>query len=194
MNSPLTNFNSFLGLEPSPSVKFVATKNRPNCLSANFPSKDWWEKSPKILRLIWGSSPALLWLFKKPLRPTWLDSLKTPTCVPSMPREWPSCPRTSNWPEESEERELKKFLSQLLSTWQQTVFLKTTKTNIKTSNFLLYCGKYEQNIFKWKINNKKYTYYLKYFQRKSVNSFKIIMRLDNLAKVSEIISHQLFYG
>merc|ERR1711976_831444 len=45
-----------------------------------------------------GSSPALLWLSKKHLRLTWLDSLKTPTCVLSMPKESPSCPRTSNLP------------------------------------------------------------------------------------------------
>ena len=31
-------------------------------------------------------------------RPTWLASLRTPTCAPSTPSASPSCPRTSSWP------------------------------------------------------------------------------------------------
>ena len=42
-----------------------------------------------------------LWLYKKHRKPTWWDSLKTPTCVPSMQSESPSCPKTFSWQDAS---------------------------------------------------------------------------------------------
>uniref|UniRef100_A0A7N6FAQ9 Core Histone H2A/H2B/H3 domain-containing protein n=1 Tax=Anabas testudineus TaxID=64144 RepID=A0A7N6FAQ9_ANATE len=35
-----------------------------------------------------------------PVRHTWLAFLRIPTCVPSMQRGLPSCPRTFSWPGE----------------------------------------------------------------------------------------------
>uniref|UniRef100_A0A8C7RC31 H3 histone, family 3D n=1 Tax=Oncorhynchus mykiss TaxID=8022 RepID=A0A8C7RC31_ONCMY len=37
-----------------------------------------------------------------PVKHTLLACLRTPTCVPSMPRGSPSCPKTFSWPGESE--------------------------------------------------------------------------------------------
>jgi hypothetical protein len=34
---------------------------------------------------------------RKPLKPTWLGCLRTPTCAPFMPRESLLCPRISSW-------------------------------------------------------------------------------------------------
>ena len=41
---------------------------------------------------------ALFVLCRRPVKPTWLDCLKTPICVQSMQNVSPSCQRTFNWP------------------------------------------------------------------------------------------------
>ena len=47
--------------------------------------------------------------FRRHLKPTWLDCLRTPTCVPSTPSVSLSCPRTSSLPAASAESVLKLF-------------------------------------------------------------------------------------
>uniref|UniRef100_A0A7N8WSK2 H3 histone, family 3D n=1 Tax=Mastacembelus armatus TaxID=205130 RepID=A0A7N8WSK2_9TELE len=42
-------------------------------------------------------------LCRKPVRHTWLDCLRIPTCVLSMQKGLPSCPKTFSWPDELEE-------------------------------------------------------------------------------------------
>merc|ERR1712139_702392 len=71
----------------------------------NFHSKDLSEKSPMTSRTTSDSNLLLSLLSKRLLRPTWLDFSKTPTSVPSTPRELPSCQKTCSWPEESEVRD-----------------------------------------------------------------------------------------
>ena len=93
------------GQELLPSVRSEDTRSPLSSSSENCHSSVWWEKLPRTSRLTLDSSPLLSWLSRRLVRPTLLVSLRTPTCVPSTPRESPSCPRTSNWPEESEERE-----------------------------------------------------------------------------------------
>ena len=83
------------------------TRSRPNCWSENSPSSVWSVRSPRTSRLTCDSNLQPSLLSKKPQKPTWSVSSKTPTCAPSTPRGWPSCQRTSNWPEESVENELK---------------------------------------------------------------------------------------
>lgn len=51
------------------------------------------------------SKVQLSWHFKKLLKPTLLDYLKTQTYVQFTPEESPSCPEIFNWPEELEERD-----------------------------------------------------------------------------------------
>merc|ERR1712195_69458 len=81
--------------------------------SESFLSKDSSEKSPPISRPILDSNPPPSLPFKRLLRPTWLDSSRTPTSVPSTPRELPSCQRTCNSPEESEVRDPEHLLFDL---------------------------------------------------------------------------------
>jgi len=51
----------------------------------------------RTTRVICVSRALLSWLFKKRRKLTLLDSLKIPTCVPSMPSVLPSCPRIFSW-------------------------------------------------------------------------------------------------
>ena len=74
------------------------TRSQLSCSSASCPSSALSERLLRISRLTWGSRALLWWLFRRPVRHTWWASSRTPTCVQSMPRGWPSCPRTSNWP------------------------------------------------------------------------------------------------
>ena len=67
---------------------------------------------PRTSRLTWGFSQVLCLYFKRQLRPTWSVGLRTPTWQPSMPREWPSCPRTFSLLAVSEAREPKFSLQQ----------------------------------------------------------------------------------
>ena len=81
---------------PLPCVKFVVTRNLPNCWSASYPSNVWFVKSPRISRLICVSRVPPSVPCKKPLKPTWSVSLKTRTCAPFTPNVSPSCRKTSN--------------------------------------------------------------------------------------------------
>merc|ERR1711865_154377 len=89
----------------SPSEKSEDSKNLLNSSSENFLSKDSLEKSPTPSRLPLDSNLPPSSPSKRPLKPTWSDFSKTPTFAPSTPRESPSCQKTCNSPEESEERD-----------------------------------------------------------------------------------------
>merc|ERR1712216_100741 len=88
-----------------PSDTSESTKNPPSSSSENFHSRDSSDTSPTTSRLTLDSNPQPSLPSKKPLKPTWSDSSKTPTSAPSTPRELPSCQRICNSPEESEVRE-----------------------------------------------------------------------------------------
>ena len=92
------------------SVRSVVIRRAPNFSSASCLSNDLSEKSLKTSRLISDSRDQLLWLSRRQAKLTLLVFSKIPTCALSMPSESPSCQRTSNWPEESEVNELKKFV------------------------------------------------------------------------------------
>jgi hypothetical protein len=91
---------------PLLSEKSEDSKRAPNSSSESFPSKDSSEKSLQSSRTTSDSNHQLSSLSKKPQRLTSLVSSKTPTSLPSTPRESPSCQRICNSPEESEERDL----------------------------------------------------------------------------------------
>merc|ERR1712167_139821 len=91
--------------ELSPSEKSEDYKNQLNSSSESFLSKDSSEKSPTTSRPTSDSNHLPSLLSKKPLKPTWSASSRTPTSAPSTPRELPSCQRTCNSPEESEVRD-----------------------------------------------------------------------------------------
>merc|ERR1711896_46904 len=95
--------------ELSPSEKSEDSKNLLNSSLENFLSKDSLEKLLTISKLTLDSNPQPFLLSKKPLKLTWLDFSRTLTSAPSTPRELPSCQRTCNSPEESEERETEIF-------------------------------------------------------------------------------------
>jgi len=97
------------GLELLLSVRSEDTRSPLSFSSENFLSSVWWERLLKTSRLTLDFSHLLSWLSRRQVRLTLLDSLRTLTCAPFTPRESPSCPRTSSWPEESEERELNFF-------------------------------------------------------------------------------------
>merc|ERR1712226_157231 len=86
-----------------------STKNLLNSSLENFHSKDSSDTLPTTSRLILDSNHQLSSPSKKPPKPTWSDSSKTPTSAPSTPRELPSCQRTCNSPRESEEKEPEQF-------------------------------------------------------------------------------------
>merc|ERR1712160_123079 len=90
---------------PSHSERSEDSKNLLNSSSENFLSKDSLEKSPTTSRLTLDSNLPPSSPSKRPLKPTWSDFSKTPTFAPSTPRELPSCQKTCNSPEESEERD-----------------------------------------------------------------------------------------
>merc|ERR1711935_207990 len=96
---------------PSHSGKSEDSKNPLNSSSESFLSKDSSKKSPTTSRPTSDSNHLLSLLFKKPLKPTWSASSRTPTFAPSTPRELPSCQRTCNSPEESEVRDPEHLMS-----------------------------------------------------------------------------------
>merc|ERR1712224_321749 len=106
------------------------SRSPPSSSLENSHSRDSSEKSPTTSRTTSDSSHLPSLLSKKPLRPTWLDSSRTPTFAPSTPRESPSCQRTCNWPEESEERDPEQFWLQMFDK-QVTVTYLTLKTQYK---------------------------------------------------------------
>ncbi|CAP39585.2 Protein CBG23442 [Caenorhabditis briggsae] len=96
--------------EPSLFVRSDVTRSPLSSLSASCHSSVLFVRSPRISRLTFASNLPLSWLFKSPLRLTSSDFSRTPTCAPSTPSESPSCQRTSNWPDVSEESVLKFLL------------------------------------------------------------------------------------
>merc|ERR1712167_116455 len=88
---------------PSPLDTSESTKNPPSSSLENSHSRDSSDTLPTTSRPTSDSNPPPFSLSKKPLRPTWSDSSRTPTSAPSTPRELPSCQRSCNSPEESEE-------------------------------------------------------------------------------------------
>merc|ERR1712153_177477 len=90
---------------PSPSERSEDSKNPLNSSSESFLSKDSLEKSLTTSRLTLDSNLPPSSPSKRPLKPTWSNFSKTPTFAPSTPRESPSCQKTCNSPEESEERD-----------------------------------------------------------------------------------------
>merc|ERR1711939_298892 len=55
-----------------------STRNQLNSLLENFHSKDSSDTLPATSRLTWDSNPQLFSLSKKPRKPTWSDSSRTP--------------------------------------------------------------------------------------------------------------------
>ncbi|ODM86796.1 histone H3 [Orchesella cincta] len=80
-------------------------------LIRKLPSNVLFVKSLRISRPTCVSRAQQLWLSKKLLKLTWSDFLKTPTCALSTPSVSLLCPRTSNWPDVSEENVLKFILT-----------------------------------------------------------------------------------
>merc|ERR1712223_1266010 len=80
------------------SVRSGDTRSPPSCSSASCPSSVSWGRSPRISKLISGSSLPPSALSRRPARRTWWVCSRTPTCTPSTPSVSPSCPRTSSWP------------------------------------------------------------------------------------------------
>ena len=96
-------------------------RSRLSCWFASSPSSGWSARLPRTSRPTWGSRALPWWPCKKPAKPTlsvssriltfvWVPLFysrncarirQIPACRPSMPRGWPSCPRTSSWPGES---------------------------------------------------------------------------------------------
>ena len=95
---------------PSLSERSEDTKSPPSFWSESFHSKDLSERSPKTSRPTLDSKDLPSLPFKRLLRPTLSVFSRILTCAPSTPRESPSCQRTSNWPEESEERDHKRSI------------------------------------------------------------------------------------
>ena len=93
--------------EPLHFVRSEDTRNPPNCSSESCPSSDWSERSPRTSRPTCDSRAQPSLHSRKPQKLTSSVSSKTPTCAPSTQRGSPSCQKTSNWHEESEENVLK---------------------------------------------------------------------------------------
>ena len=95
------------GQEPSLFVRSGDTRKAQSCWSGNCHSSVW------SVRLLRTSRPTCVsrvqpsWLSRKPAKPTLSDSLRTPTCALSTPRESPSCPKISSLPDVSVARELR---------------------------------------------------------------------------------------
>ena len=121
-------------LVPLLFVKSEDTRNPRNCSSESCHSSDWSVKSPKISRLTCDSSLPLSPLCKKPQKLTWSASSKTPISAPSTQRGSPSCQRTSNWHEESEESVLR-FLTEKS---QKAIFMATHLINIHMAKIYPY--------------------------------------------------------
>ena len=86
------------------SEKSRDTKRALHCCWGSCHSKDLWGKLLMNSILNSDSKPPRWSLFRKHLKPTLLDSLKTPIYAASMLREWPSCQKTFNLQEEFVEK------------------------------------------------------------------------------------------
>merc|ERR1711939_1005935 len=93
-----------------PSDTSESTKNPLSSSLENSHSRDSLDTSPTTSRLTLDSNHQPSLPSKKPLKPTWSDSSRTPTSAPSMPRELPSCQRICNSPEESEVKDPEQFM------------------------------------------------------------------------------------
>merc|ERR1712156_1100641 len=102
------------GLEPSPSVRSVVTRNPPSFSSVNSPSRGSREKTLRTSKLISDSRVQPSVPFRRPAKLTWSVCSKTPTCAQSTPSVRPLCQRIFSWHEESAERGLKKLLLSFL--------------------------------------------------------------------------------
>jgi len=94
------------GQEQWLSVRSGDTRNPLSSSSASCPSSVLSVRSPRTSRLTCVSRAPPSWPSRKPARPTSLVCLRTPTCAPSTPSVWPSCPRTSSLPAVSVENVL----------------------------------------------------------------------------------------
>merc|ERR1712110_1235862 len=95
--------------EPSLSEKSEDSRRAPSFSSENSHSRDSSVKSPLSTEANSDSSPLPSLHSRRHPRPTWLDSSRTPTSVPSTPRESPSCQRTCSSPAESVESAPEEF-------------------------------------------------------------------------------------
>merc|ERR1712113_1080028 len=95
--------------EPLLSVRSEDSRRAPSSSSENSPSRDSSVRSPLSTEASSASSPAPSSHSRRHLRPTWLDSSRTPTSAPSTPRELPSCQRTCSSPAESVESAPEQF-------------------------------------------------------------------------------------
>ncbi|KAK2180222.1 hypothetical protein NP493_453g03000 [Ridgeia piscesae] len=93
------------GLELWHSGRFADTRSQLSCSSGNCRSSVLSGKLLKISRQICDSRVLPLVHFRKPVRPTWSDSLKTLTCAQSTRNGSQSCRRTSSWLDGSGESE-----------------------------------------------------------------------------------------
>merc|ERR1712176_1129557 len=91
------------------SVRSEDSRRAPSFSSENSHSRDSSVKSPLSTEANSDSSPAPSLPSRRLLRPTWLDSSRTPTSAPSTPRESPSCQRTCSSPAESAESAPEEF-------------------------------------------------------------------------------------
>merc|ERR1712060_66322 len=91
------------------SVRSEDSRRAPSFSSENSHSRDSFVKSPLSTEASSVSSPAPSLPSRRHPRPTWLDSSRTPTSVPSTPRESPSCQRTCSSPAESVESAPEEF-------------------------------------------------------------------------------------
>merc|ERR1712238_291539 len=89
--------------EPSLLERSEDSRNLPSSSSASSPSRDSSEKSPPNTEASSDSSHLPSLPSRRHPRPTWLVFSRTPTSVPSTPRESPSCQRTCSSPAESVE-------------------------------------------------------------------------------------------
>ena len=116
------------GPELSLSVRSEGTRSPLSSSSASCPSSVLSEKSPRTSRLTLGSRALPSWPSRRPARLTSSVFSRTPTCAPSTPRGSPSCPRTSSWPEESEESVHKHlYFCTICTNTQPALFRATNK-------------------------------------------------------------------
>merc|ERR1712242_19880 len=88
-------------LAPSLSVGSDASRSPPSFSLENSPSRDSSVRSPLSTETNSDSSPLPSLPSRRPPKPTWSVSPRTPTSAPSTPRELPSCQRTCSLPAES---------------------------------------------------------------------------------------------
>jgi len=112
-----------------------------------------WEKSLKISKLISGFKVQPSALFRRPVRLTWSDFSRTPTCAPFTPNVWPSCQRISSWLGGSEENEPRFFRLKNLPALSSTANQKfRNSTNHQSPRQLKYRQMLQKQTRFWRIN------------------------------------------